>query len=331
VIRRFLSFFKIVAVAAFFGMCALIAVFLVRLPDVSLLNDHFPSPRDLEKRQALELSKNRPARWISGKSFSPYLKKAILISEDDAFYQHEGIDWNQLRLALEERFEEGGRLRGASTITQQVAKNLYLSSEKSYLRKLKEALIARSIERELSKDRILEIYLNIVEFGQGIYGAPAAARFYFSKSATELTPKEASFLAMLLPNPKKYSVSFRKGALTKYAADSIQRILLRMRQVGWISHEEYNAEVQMPLAFEKAALEARAEEVLRVSGDFREMDEIEAEMMEDHARGEFDAVVNTEPASTEFEVELGAEAVVSPAAETSLVPTAEAEALPNHQ
>ena len=248
----------------------------------------YPLPRDLVTAQDLVLTEKRPENWLSAKSFSPYLKKAVLISEDDAFYQHDGIDWNQLKLALEEKFEDGGRLRGASTITQQLAKNLYLSSEKSIYRKVKEALIARSIEQELSKERILELYLNVVEFGQGIYGAPRAARFYFSKSASALSPKEAAFLAMLLPNPKKYSVSFRKGALTRYADSSIHRILLRMRQVGWINLETYNNEVATPLAFEKDAIDARGEEALKASGELKDMDQVEAEIMEDHLRGEFE-------------------------------------------
>jgi monofunctional glycosyltransferase len=253
-----------------FSFSALVLTFLFTFPNVSRLKNEYPLPRDLEKDEALTLSLEKPAHWVPLKAVSPYLRKAILISEDDAFYDHEGIDWKQLRMAMEEGLEEGGRLRGASTITQQLAKNLYLSSQKSLLRKLREALIATRIEKEISKDRILEIYLNVIEFGSGIYGIGKAARFYFLKSASNLSPKEAAFLAMLLPNPKKYSVSFRKGALTPYASSSIRRILGRMRQVQWLSEDLYQSSISTPLTFEKAAIEARAEDALRAMGQLHE-------------------------------------------------------------
>jgi monofunctional biosynthetic peptidoglycan transglycosylase len=293
VLAKVRNLFNKTVVLAFFVSFILFSLFLVNLPDVALLSDQYPLPRDLETGEPLTLSLTRPENWVSGRSLSPFLKKAVLISEDDAFYQHDGIDWNQLKRALEERFEEGGRLRGASTITQQVAKNLYLTSEKSFIRKIKEAMIARSIERELSKDRILEIYLNVVEFGQGIYGAPRAARFYFKKSVTQLTPKESAFLAMLLPNPKKYSISFRRGSLTPYANSSINRILLRMRQVGWIDDELYSREIGTPLNFEKAAIEARTEETLKARGDLRTQDSEEA--LETHARREEEGAAELPP------------------------------------
>ena len=119
---------------------------------------------------------------------SPNLKKAVIVTEDSAFWQHEGIDYEQLRESMETNWERGEFARGASTITQQLAKNLYLSPSKNPIRKVKELLITRRLEVELSKQRILEIYLNVIEWGDGVWGAEAAARRYFRKSAAELDP-----------------------------------------------------------------------------------------------------------------------------------------------
>jgi monofunctional biosynthetic peptidoglycan transglycosylase len=125
------------------------------------------------------------------------------MSEDASFYQHHGIDWEGLAEAVTHNWERGKLRRGGSTITQQLAKNLYLSSEKSLLRKAREALIAWEIERRLPKTRILELYLNVVEWGQGVFGAEEAARHHFGKSSAELTEEEAALLAALLPSPRR--------------------------------------------------------------------------------------------------------------------------------
>src|SRR6185437_1365389 len=134
-------------------------------------------------------------RWASYTRISPHLKRAVLVAEDDAFWQHEGVDFEQLQESLGVDWTRGRFARGGSTITQQLAKNLYLSPSKNPLRKLRELIIARRLEAELPKARILELYLNVIEWGDGIYGAQAAARTYFHTNASNLDPSESAILA----------------------------------------------------------------------------------------------------------------------------------------
>jgi monofunctional biosynthetic peptidoglycan transglycosylase len=144
----------------------------------------------------------RVQRWVSYGRMSPQLVRAVLVTEDDAFWKHDGLDYQQIKESMEVNLERGEFARGASTITQQLAKNLYLSPSKNPVRKLRELLIARRLEAELSKQRILEIYLNVIEWGNGIYGAEAAARTYFRKSAAQLTASEGALLAAAIANPR---------------------------------------------------------------------------------------------------------------------------------
>lgn len=191
------------AVAAFSS--ALAVGFLLWLPDVGELKARNPTTTRYTaiyaRRMARQGQKAGTAmRWVPLADISPHLVRAVLIAEDDRFWRHRGVDWQQVR----EVYKEGrrsGRLRGASTISQQVARNLYLSPEKSVGRKLKEVLIARHLERTLGKERVLEIYLNVVEWGEGVFGAEAAAQTYFDKPASDLTPEEAVSLAAALPSP----------------------------------------------------------------------------------------------------------------------------------
>ncbi|MBF0366440.1 MAG: monofunctional biosynthetic peptidoglycan transglycosylase [Oligoflexia bacterium] len=185
-----------------------------------------------------EWSAKRPARWVALKAVAPLAVRAIIISEDGPFYMHPGYDLEQIKIAVGEAFSNGGRVRGASTITQQVIKNLYLTRSKSLWRKLKELPLAIYMDRVLSKNRILEIYLNIIEYGPGLYGIKPAAYHYFAKSPGELDAKEGAFLAMLLPNPKKNSSSFKKRATTVYARRVMKTILYRMATLGYIRRDE---------------------------------------------------------------------------------------------
>ncbi len=159
--------------------------------------------------------------WQPIEQISPNLQKAVLAGEDTHFFEHHGFDWDAIQNAWDEAQKEGEKeakeegdydpndwippmpsfKRGASTITQQLAKNLYLSEERSFFRKGREAAITYFLERELNKKRILEIYLNIIEWGDGIYGAEAASRTYFKKSASQLTPQEAAYLSAMIPSP----------------------------------------------------------------------------------------------------------------------------------
>ncbi len=177
------------------------------LPDVTALRATNPTTTAfIELRAAEARAKGerprREQRWVSYGRISPALKRAVLVAEDAGFWKHEGIDVEQIRESLERDLEKGTFLRGGSTITQQLAKNLYLSPTKNPLRKLRELLIARRLEAALSKTRILEIYLNVIEWGDGVYGAEAAARTYFRKPASQLAPDEAAMLAACIINPR---------------------------------------------------------------------------------------------------------------------------------
>jgi len=143
--------------------------------------------------------------WVPLSRISPYAAKAVLIAEDDKFWQHEGFDMEAMQKAIEKDIKLGKLKYGGSTISQQLAKNLFLSPSKNPLRKVKEAILTWRIENNLSKRRILEIYLNVAEWGDGIFGIEAASRHYFGKSAAELTPMEAARLAVVLPSPLKYN------------------------------------------------------------------------------------------------------------------------------
>lgn len=158
--------------------------------------------------------------WVPLSKISPYLPRAVIAAEDDLFYEHNGFNWEAIKKAAIYDWKKKKFARGASTITQQLARNLYLSKSKNPLRKLKEFLIALKLERELTKDRILELYLNVVEWGPGVYGAEAASQYYFKHSAAKLSAGESAFLASILPNPKKlgrggYRTSGRAGAILR--------------------------------------------------------------------------------------------------------------------
>ncbi|MDZ7292081.1 MAG: monofunctional biosynthetic peptidoglycan transglycosylase [candidate division KSB1 bacterium] len=142
--------------------------------------------------------------WVPIQRISPLLQKAVIISEDDTFYQHDGINYEMMKEAFRVNLEKGRYVRGASTITMQLARNAFLHKRKTLLRKIRELILARRLEKNLSKRRILELYLNVVEWGEGIYGAEAASRYYFGKSAAHLNLAEATLLASMLPNPKYF-------------------------------------------------------------------------------------------------------------------------------
>jgi monofunctional biosynthetic peptidoglycan transglycosylase len=199
---------------------ALVAYTYVTLPDVRQLATTNPtSTAFMELRAAEARAKGRKARqvhrWVPYRRISPHLKRAVIVAEDSAFFAHEGIDVEQIRKALEDALEKGDAPRGASTITQQLAKNLYLSPSRDPMRKLRELIITRRLEAALSKARILEIYLNVVEWGDGIWGAEAASRAYFGVSAAGLSRSQAALLAGALINPIRYSPGRPPGRLLR--------------------------------------------------------------------------------------------------------------------
>ena len=193
-----------------FGFSAAAYTWLT-LPDVRPLRTGNPPTTafiELRTRQAIAKGEtpHRLQRWVPYNRISSNLTRAVLVAEDATFWQHDGVDYAQLRDAVEVSVERREFVRGASTITQQLAKNLYLSPDRNPVRKLREVLIARRLEAELSKQRILELYLNVIEWGDGIYGAEAAARQYFRTSASALSPQEASLLAAGIVNPRYFDI-----------------------------------------------------------------------------------------------------------------------------
>ena len=229
----------IVAVPAI-GFTLLSYVYLA-LPDVRPLKTANPTTTAFMTIRAEEArARGEPARqiqrWVSYDHISHDLKRAVLVAEDDRFWGHEGVDVEQLQQSLELDWTRGRLLRGGSTITQQLAKNLYLSPSKDPVRKLRELIIARRLEAELTKARILELYLNVIEWGAGVYGAEAAARVYFGTSAAALGPGSAALLAGAIVNPRLLNPAHptarllrrqqiilrRMGAVAPPAVDAVQ-------------------------------------------------------------------------------------------------------------
>ena len=180
-------------------------------PDVSKLKKENPKKSSFmeyrEREWELAGKKYRiNQRWVPYSAISPYLVKAVLIGEDDKFWSHEGFDYEAMQKAIEKDIKAKKFKLGGSTISQQLAKNLYLSPSKNPIRKIREAIITWRIEKALSKKRILEIYLNVAEWGdRGIFGIEAASRNYYGKPASVLGPEEAARLASILPNPRKFN------------------------------------------------------------------------------------------------------------------------------
>jgi monofunctional biosynthetic peptidoglycan transglycosylase len=197
----------------------------VTFPNISQLRDNNPETTSmiearLREAQASGQQPKRIQTWVPLEKISMHLQRAVLAGEDTNFVTHNGFDYEAIQKAWEEAQREAAKeakeegddqsswipampsfKRGASTISQQLSKNLFLSSEKSFLRKIREAVITYFLERKLSKRRILEIYLNVIEWGDGIYGAEAASQYYFKKPASELASREAAFLSAIIPNP----------------------------------------------------------------------------------------------------------------------------------
>ena len=209
--------------------------FYFSLPDVSALKQKNPTSTALMNLRDQEYKKQnsrgrRQQIWVSYGAISEHIKKAVLISEDAGFYSHKGVDVTELKAAFKKDLETLSFSRGGSTITMQLAKNLYLSPSKNPLRKLKEIIIAHQLENALSKRRIFEIYLNVVELGRNIYGVEAAAQHYFGKSAGSVDLVEAATLAALLPSPRN---SKERGLAARRNI-----ILNRLASVGYLSPSE---------------------------------------------------------------------------------------------
>ena len=220
-------------------LAAWVAWEAITFPDVEELRDENPETTAFMEHRRRELRRagkddDLQYRFVPYDRISRHLRRGVLVSEDNSFYEHEGVDVEGMKEAMRRNWEERRLTAGGSTITQQLAKNLYLSPSRNPVRKLKEFLIARSMERNLSKKRILELYLNVVEMGERVYGAEAAARHYFGKSAAGLTPSQAALLAGSLPNPRVMNPADPNSRLR-----ARQRIILsRMERWGHLAEEE---------------------------------------------------------------------------------------------
>ena len=222
-------------------LCALLALQVFFVARIALAAWWNPQSTTFQRSEMWRIwhqsAQHRPwqQQWVDYAQISPHLKRAVLTSEDDGFMDHDGVQWDAIERAWErnQKALERAQTRpnakpvviyGGSTITQQLAKHLLLSGERSFLRKGQELLLAHTLELFLSKQRILEIYLNNVEWGQGIFGAEAASRFYFRKSAAQLTAPEAARLAVMLPRPRYYE----QNPNSRYLHARTSTILRRM-------------------------------------------------------------------------------------------------------
>ncbi|MDP2276656.1 MAG: monofunctional biosynthetic peptidoglycan transglycosylase [Nitrospirota bacterium] len=209
--RKKSSFKKVCWILVVFLISGISAYLYFSFPDIESLKRHNPKKTSFMEYREREWKRQGKKyriqqKWVPVSQISPYLIKAVLIAEDDKFWSHEGFDYEAMQKAMEKDIKAGKFKAGGSTISQQLAKNLYLSPSKNPMRKMEEAVITWRMEKILSKKRILELYLNVAEWGDtGIFGIEAAAGHYYGKSASALTPEESARLASVLPNPRKYN------------------------------------------------------------------------------------------------------------------------------
>jgi monofunctional biosynthetic peptidoglycan transglycosylase len=240
-VSRALRFIGVIVAGSAAGGFALTAYAYLTLPDVRPLQSTNPATTafmDLRAREtrARGQAPRRRQIWVGYRFISRDLVRAVLIAEDDAFWQHDGVDMAQLQESLQTDWLRGRLVRGGSTITQQLAKNLYLSPSRNPLRKLRELIIARRLEAELTKARILEIYLNTIEWGDGIYGAEAASEVYFQKRAQEIGPSEAALLAAVIINPRVMNPARPTPRI-------VRRQQLILRRMGVVNPPEETAQL----------------------------------------------------------------------------------------
>jgi monofunctional biosynthetic peptidoglycan transglycosylase len=217
----------------FFAGIVLLQIIFLPYGDIERLKKKNPIETMFMREHAAKAKKEghlfqKRQFWIPLRLIPKDAVDAVIVSEDGTFWGHEGFDWFEFKESVERNFEEGHAVRGASTITQQLVKNLYLSSSKNPLRKLKEWVLTLYMEQELSKSRILEIYLNVIEWGNGVYGIEAASRYYFNKPASELNREECARLAAIIPSPRKH----RADVDSKYVMRRSKLILERMEARG---------------------------------------------------------------------------------------------------
>jgi monofunctional biosynthetic peptidoglycan transglycosylase len=236
-------FVKVVLVLVILALAGFVGYFAI-YPDVSKLKRTNPKKTSfIEYREREWKRKGKKVtiqkKWVPLGRISPYLVKAVLIAEDDKFWVHEGFDFDAMQKAIEKDLKAGKFKAGGSTVSQQLVKNLYLSPSKNVVRKIEEAIITWRMERSLSKRRILELYLNVVEWGEGIFGVEAASLHYYGKTAEALSAEEASRLAAVLPNPLRYKVTGASPHVEKRSS-LIYAIMIK-RGIVIPAYDELNA------------------------------------------------------------------------------------------
>jgi monofunctional biosynthetic peptidoglycan transglycosylase len=224
------KWFNIGAIALVSAMLLNISVYFV-YPDVSKLKKQAPKKTAFMEYREKEWEKQGKKRkivhqWVPLSRISPFVVKAVLIAEDDKFWRHEGFDFEAIQKAVQKDIKKKKFKVGGSTVSQQLAKNLYLSPSKNPIRKAKEAILTWRIERNLSKKRIIELYLNVAEWGDGLFGIEAAARHYYGKAASELTAMEAAQLASVLPNPRRFDPAGESKFVTS-RSERIYQIMIK--------------------------------------------------------------------------------------------------------
>ncbi len=222
--------------AMVYAVCFIVALEYFSLPNSSLRELQRKNPRITAMMEQREQEADGAGvrfavqqTWVPISRISPHLVHAVIVAEDGTFYEHGGVDWYEVEESIEKNIEKGKAARGGSTISQQLAKNLFLSTSKDPMRKLKELIITLRMEKVLSKKRILEIYLNVIEWGNGVFGAEAAARKYFGTSAANITRDEAARLAAVIPSPLRH----QPNQTSQYVERRSSIILERMTARGY--------------------------------------------------------------------------------------------------
>ncbi len=215
-------------------------IFLLSIPNVADLEKSNPKITAMIKQRIQEAKRKKSKfkikqKWINIKKIPKLLITGVVITEDASFFSHNGIDYYELKESIKKNLKQGKKARGGSTITQQLAKNLYLSTRKSYIRKIKEFLIAKKMEECLTKQRILEIYLNVIEFGRGIFGVEAASLHFFKKSVSKLSLSEILRLIAVIPKPLRVNPLSNSG----YLKWRVNFILKKLEKFNYINKETY--------------------------------------------------------------------------------------------
>jgi len=231
------------------------------------LRTHYPIVEITNQQRQIRLTSLKPEAWVELNSLSKHIYMSIVLREDWHFFDHLGVDFEELFKVIDQSIEKKALGRGASTITQQLIKNVFLTNERKITRKLIEIFYAIKLEQIFNKEKILEYYLNVIEFGPNIYGINQASQYYFNKPAMELNLKEAAFIAMVIPSPKRYSQSFRQNELTDFARARMDDILVRLRQAKIITDHDRIEAMQSLLSWERPPLLETSDLLQAVEGN----------------------------------------------------------------